>query len=223
MLHREESEASSSLSTSSNDETSGLITPASDALPAGSPELYDNSEAERMLLQLGARWREMTKQPGAALPPEAAELQQQQISQLSASMRQARMRSTVELLGRKQLAPGEELPLTPADPASRILEALLNVPDQAERLQMLPEALQAPDPATAAAEEDLETELLWTTPVRLLQAIDVALLRMQRPTSGSPTGDKLLSDGNSERIRDVQKELQVLREEVFRIWDNESQ
>lgn len=57
----------------------GLITPASDALPAGSPELYDNSEAERMLLQLGARWREMTKQPGAALPPEAAELQQQQV------------------------------------------------------------------------------------------------------------------------------------------------
>ena len=50
-----------------------------------------------------------------------------QISQLSASTRQARMRSTVELLGRKQLAPGEELPLTPADPASRILEALLNV------------------------------------------------------------------------------------------------
>ena len=62
------------------------------------------------------------------------------------------MRSAVELLGRKQLAPGEELPLTPADPASRILEALLNVPDQAERLQMLPEALQAPDPANTAAE-----------------------------------------------------------------------
>ena len=124
------------------------------------------------------------------------------------------MRSTVELLGRKQLAPGEELPLTPADPASRILEALLNVPDQAERLQMLPEALQAPDPVAPTAEvllqvlnlsianetanlgyasktwtrsssssgwhtigimlitflqEDLETELLWTTPVRLLQ------------------------------------------------------
>ena len=62
------------------------------------------------------------------------------------------MRSTVELLGRKQLAPGEELPLTPADPASRILEALLSVPDQTERLQMLTEALQAPDPAIPAAE-----------------------------------------------------------------------
>ena len=79
-----------------------------------------------------------------------------QISQLSVSMRQARMRSTIELLGRKQLAPGEDLPLTPADPASRILEALLSVPDQAERLQMLTEALQAPDPATPTAEVRLE-------------------------------------------------------------------
>ena len=67
-------------------------------------------------------------------------------------MRQARMRSTVELLGRKQLAPGEELPLTPADPASRILEALLSVPDQAPRLQMLSEALQPPDTVTPSAE-----------------------------------------------------------------------
>ena len=56
-----------------------------------------------------------------------------------------------------------------------------------------------------------------------MQAIDVALLRMQRPMSGPPTADKLLSDGNSEQTRDVQKELQVLREEVGRIWDNESQ
>ena len=32
-----------------------------------------------MLLQLSTRWREMTKQPGAALPPEAVQLQQQQV------------------------------------------------------------------------------------------------------------------------------------------------
>ena len=56
-----------------------------------------------------------------------------------------------------------------------------------------------------------------------MQAIDVALLRMQRPMSGHPSGDKLLTDGNSEETRDVQKELRVLREEVGRIWDNESQ
>lgn len=69
------------------------------------------------------------------------------------------MRSTVELLGRKQLAPGEDLPLTPADPASRILEALLEVPDQAERLQLLPEALQPTEAVTVTAEVPLRVFL----------------------------------------------------------------
>ena len=67
-------------------------------------------------------------------------------------MRSARLRSTLEIVGRKQLVPGEQLPLTPADPAARILEALLAVPVQAERLRMLPEALQPPDASTPAEE-----------------------------------------------------------------------
>ena len=75
-----------------------------------------------------------------------------QIDQLASSMRRAKLRSTVELLGRKQLGPGSELPLTPADPASRILEALLNMPDQADRMEMLPAALQPPDPHSAPSE-----------------------------------------------------------------------
>ena len=67
-------------------------------------------------------------------------------------MRSAKLRSAVELLGRKQLGPGSELPLTPADPASRILEALLDIADQAERMEMLPAALQPPDPHSAPSE-----------------------------------------------------------------------
>ena len=57
----------------------GLTTPATNTSPGETPELYDNTEAERTLLQLGATWREMTQQPGAGLPPEAAQLQQQQV------------------------------------------------------------------------------------------------------------------------------------------------
>jgi hypothetical protein len=67
-------------------------------------------------------------------------------------MRSARLRSTLEIVGRKQLVPGEQLPLTPADPAARILEALLAVPIQAECLRMLPEALQPPDASNPAEE-----------------------------------------------------------------------
>ena len=58
------------------------------------PELYDNSEAERTLLQLGARWREMTKQPGAALPSEAAQLQQQQVRVMPLAQHRARSPET---------------------------------------------------------------------------------------------------------------------------------
>ena len=142
-----------------------------------------------------------------------------QISQLSASTRQARMRSTVELLGRKQLAPGEELPLTPADPASRILEALLNVPDQAERLQMLPEALQAPDPATPAAEV-----LLQSAEPRL--AIDpatfgcgVKLWTMNSSSSGSHTNECLIfltqEDLEMEQLWTTPVRLLQVRQNVY--------
>ena len=52
------------------------------------------------------------------------------------------------------------------------------------------------------------------------QAIDLALLRMQRPVDGPPTDDRLLGDGRSRPPRDLQKDLQALRDEVFRIWDS---
>ena len=41
-------------------------------------DLLDNYQAEADLLRLSAKWREMTQQPGA-LPPEAAQVQQQQV------------------------------------------------------------------------------------------------------------------------------------------------
>ena len=42
------------------------------------------------------------------------------------------------------LGEGESLPLGPADPASRILEALLAVEDERERLELLPSAFEPP-------------------------------------------------------------------------------
>ena len=75
-----------------------------------------------------------------------------QISQLGSGVRQARAQSSVELLGRKILAgdsdqeAAERLLVSPADPAARILEALLSEPDQAARFAMLPDAFKPPDP-----------------------------------------------------------------------------
>lgn len=52
------------------------------------------------------------------------------------------------LIGRKAFGEGDspqQPPLGPADPASRILEALLAVEDVSERLALLPEAFKPPD------------------------------------------------------------------------------
>ena len=74
-----------------------------------------------------------------------------QVSQLGAGVRQARVQSGVELLGRKVLQGGEAAELvSPADPAARILEALLAQPDQASRLAMLPDAFAPPEPQQMA-------------------------------------------------------------------------
>ena len=67
-------------------------------------------------------------------------------------MRQARAQSSVELLGRKTLdsagdqEAAERLLVSPADPAARILEALLYEADQAARFAMLPDVFTPPDP-----------------------------------------------------------------------------
>lgn len=74
-----------------------------------------------------------------------------QVSQLGAGVRQARAQSSLELLGRKTLHDGEAAELvSPADPAARILEALLAQPDQATRHAMLPDAFAPPEPQQAA-------------------------------------------------------------------------
>ena len=59
--------------------------------------------------------------------------------------------------------------------------------------------------------------------VRLvMQGIDLALLRLQMPESGLIPEQNFLSNGETGPPRDLQKELQVLREEVFRIWEDSS-
>ena len=58
-------------------------------------------------------------------------------------VRAARATSAVELMGRKALHGDDQAAdaaMTPADPAARILEALLAEPDRAARLALLPDA-----------------------------------------------------------------------------------
>ncbi|CAG9463509.1 unnamed protein product [Pedinophyceae sp. YPF-701] len=94
---------------------------------------------------------------------------------LGTSLAVQRRRSAVELVGRKYLNPGEAAIPATVNAASRILEALMSIPDADERAAMLPEAFTPPSDDTPAAREG--EDLLYTTPVVLLQAVDLELLR----------------------------------------------
>ena len=60
----------------------------------------------------------------------------------------------------------------------RILEALLSIPDAAERLACVDDALTPPPPGAAPPGDD-EDELLFTTPLKLLRVIDLTLQRVR--------------------------------------------
>ncbi len=63
----------------------------------------------------------------------------------------------------------------------RILAALLAIEDDAERLAAVDDALTPPEAGAADNDDDGEgDELLFTTPLRLLRAIDLSLQRLER-------------------------------------------
>ena len=56
----------------------------------------------------------------------------------------------------------------------------------------------------------------------LMQAIDLALARIEAPSTGIPLGQKQLCTSGTNPHTDLQAELQALREEVFRVWEDSS-
>ena len=64
-----------------------------------------------------------------------------QVTALEAGIKDQKARSALELMGRKQLSPADlEAGFGEADAAERILQALLDVPDDMQRLSLLPDA-----------------------------------------------------------------------------------
>lgn len=65
----------------------------------------------------------------------------EQVAALQAGIRDQKARSALELMGRKQLSPADlQAGLGEAEAAARILQVLLDVPDDMQRLALLPEA-----------------------------------------------------------------------------------
>ena len=55
-----------------------------------------------------------------------------------------------------------------------------------------------------------------------MQAVDLAILRLKASSTGSAPTQQHLSNGGKGPEREFSVELQVLREEVFRIWEQSS-
>ena len=66
------------------------------------------------------------------------------------------------------------------------------------------------------------TRTMSTKQFVVTQAIDVALARIEVPLTGIPLGQRQLGTSGASPPRDLQAELQALREEMFRIWEDSS-
>ena len=55
-----------------------------------------------------------------------------------------------------------------------------------------------------------------------MQAVNLALSRLNSPSAGIASDQQHLSDGRIGPERDLKKELQTLREGVFKIWEESS-
>lgn len=56
----------------------------------------------------------------------------------------------------------------------------------------------------------------------VMQALDLALARLEAPSTGIPLDQEQLCTSGASPHRDLQAELQALREEVFRVWEDSS-
>ncbi|PSC70751.1 hypothetical protein C2E20_5944 [Micractinium conductrix] len=159
------------------------------------------------------------------LSPEGLSLFQQQAAALEAVVGTSRARSLTEVIGRARVQEGAQVQgLAEADAALRILDVLLSVTERDERAAMLPDAFTPPG-STAGVDEDAayfspEEEQLYTTPLRLLQAIDLYLSHLAGSGGTAPRGSlpALAGGGLGLSAAQLQDVLHELREDVEQFW-----
>lgn len=172
------------------------------------------------------------------LSVEGMELLEQQAAALEATMGSQRAQALTEILGRKQMKKPEEAnTLLAADAAGRILEVLVQIDNREDRAAMLPEAFTPPaplgghNPANAGngsldVENEDDEEDLYTTPLQLLQSVDLWLQRAQSQGSSQQDGRGVAGLlGGAALGLDVRRLVVVLnelREDILGAWDSSS-
>ncbi|KAI8471282.1 MAG: hypothetical protein J3K34DRAFT_458405 [Monoraphidium minutum] len=141
--------------------------------------------------------------PPAALTPAGVARAHKEAAELAEDMRVRRRRSFASILGRVAIAtPEAEAALLAPPPPARILDLLLGLPSEAEREALLPDCFAPPPPPPPGASEPGgggggggepggepggggdETDLLWCTPVQLLNEVDARLKALEGPEGG---------------------------------------
>jgi hypothetical protein len=152
------------------------------------------------------------------------QLLQQQAMALDATMGAHRARVLTEILGRATVTSSRQIQrLAEADAAGRILEVLLQVRDRHERASMLPDAFTPPEDAQPCYDSGSDAdnqEEIFTTPLQLLQAIDLMLRRLD--SNGSTGNDAqyraLPGESFSLSLDELRSSLVELREDVLTAW-----
>ncbi|DBA83602.1 TPA: hypothetical protein ACH3X1_006170 [Trebouxia sp. C0004] len=152
--------------------------------------------------------------------------QYEQVRLFNLDVEQARAKSTIQIIGRKKISAEELTQGTVSSSAQRILKVLLELPSAELRREVLPEAFVSSATErsqvqyeTSLESEVVETEQLSTTPLQLLQAVDLELARLSKHNSAED--NKALPGATLAHYKDMSSTLLQLRTDILNIWDPE--
>lgn len=152
-----------------------------------------------------------------ATSPQELVAQQSRAQQFTKDLWERKIVSTTEIIGRAPVEAEQSLRgLDAATAADRILAVLLQIPDEQERIGMVAEAFIPP--ATETIDELPEEELVHTSPMRLLQAVKLAIRRIE--TDSTPNDEQYILPGTPGMSpAELQEALRGIQAAIFAAWD----
>lgn len=179
-----------------------------------SPLAYDNTPLSCIIKRTAS----------LSLSSEGMELLQQQAMSLEAVINNSKAQSFKSIIGRKRLEAEEQgrmmASLAKADIERRILGFLMAIDDRSERSDALTAAFTPPTDEDCKR-SDLDLEQVYTTPLKLMLALDIWRARLESDDDASSNAADSLLEGTSlllsaPRILELLKEV---KEDVVAYWE----
>lgn len=183
-------------------------------------------------------------EPPAALTVEGVRRAHADAAELAVDLKGRKKRSVASIIGRAKLTAEQADRLKAGTAAARILDMLLTLPTQAERLSCLPdcftppEAVAGPAGAGAVAEAEAQegtsgeavdeadegetSEALWCTPPQMLSELEVRIRSISAAgrQASSSTTVAMLSAGEDARLTgpELLAAMEGLRADIRQTW-----